>query len=143
MNVQRVERVADLVGYACCQQCQRIQPFRLNGLLGCPPALGNIAQDHDVSDLGRRSWSHGPVARILFDASQRRGDSASFTMLDNERHDVKVDEAILRIKNFHVMADWPATLRQRFPIETSDSFVERFANSIRRLQSKQATSRIV
>ena len=53
VNVQRVEWITDLVRNACCQQRQRIQTFRLNGLLGCAPALSDVAQDHNMANLLR------------------------------------------------------------------------------------------
>ena len=67
----------------------------------------------------------------------------SFTVLYYERHDVKIDEAILRIKNFHVMTHWSAAFRKRFPVQTANTFGESVANRIRRFQSKQSASCLV
>src|SRR6266436_10405164 len=64
-------------------------------------------------------------------------------MLYHQGHHVKIDEAILRIKNFHVMTDWSAAFRKRFPIETADTFVEAFADYIAPLQPKQSASCLV
>src|SRR5207244_7272981 len=103
--------------------------------------------DHDVPNLLRftRNRRCQPTAFANRDCNSAGISDSGYrlAMLDHQRHDVKIDEAILRIKNFHVMADWPATLRQRFPIETLDTFVERFADGIRRLQSKQSASCVV
>ena len=64
-------------------------------------------------------------------------------VLHHQRHNVKIDEAILRIKNFDVMTDWSAALSERFPIETPDTFVESFADYIACLEPKQSASCIV
>ena len=57
-------------------------------------------------------------------------------MLHHQRHNVKIDEAILRIENFHVVADRAAALSERFPIETANAFIEPFADCFACLQSK-------
>src|SRR5258705_9856848 len=38
------------------------------------------------------------------------------------------------------MTDRPGAFRKRFPIQTSNAFIERFADCLRRLQSKQSAS---
>src|SRR5262245_30311486 len=49
-----------------------------------------------------------------------------FAMLHHKRYNVKIDEAILRIKNFDVVTHRSATLCKRSPIETSNAFVQPF-----------------
>src|SRR5262249_53385446 len=116
MNVERIEWIADLVRYACCQQRQRVQTFRFDGLLGRAPALSDVTQNHDMSNFLR---SHSPVRRPrrAISASRRlvrvgllpRNRDSPLTMLYQERHYEKIDEAFLGEKTFHVMAAWPAT----------------------------------
>src|SRR5438552_6785775 len=64
-------------------------------------------------------------------------------MFYRQGHDIKIYKAIRRIKNFHVATDWPAALRQRFPIETAHALVEAFADRIAGINSKQIAGRIV
>src|SRR5438045_4428079 len=54
---------------------------------------------------------------------------AGLAMFDHQRHDIEIDEAIRRIKDFHVATDWPAALRQRLPIKAADALVESFTQS--------------
>ena len=64
-------------------------------------------------------------------------------MLDHQRHDVKIDEAIFRIKNFHVTAQRSDALGKRSPIEAANTFVEPFSDGVCSLQAKQFAGRIV
>ena len=50
--------------------------------------------------------------------------------LDDQRHDIEIDEAVRRIENFHVAAERGVGLRKRFPIEPPHLFVERFADRV-------------
>ena len=50
--MNRIERVADLVGDAGGQQCQGVAPFRLDGLLGLMAGLCGIVQDEGEARLG-------------------------------------------------------------------------------------------
>src|SRR6266436_1676598 len=126
MNVERVEWIADLVRYACCQQRQRIQTFRFDGLLGRAPALSDVTQNHDMPNFLRsRSPGRRPRRAALAALGVPAGVIVSGyrpTMLYPQRHYVEIDETILRVKNFHVMADWPAAFCYRFPIKASDAF---------------------
>ena len=118
MDVERVERIADLVGNARGEQGERIQSLRLNDLLRRAPALGDIAQDHGVANL------FAVAGTVSISGVSDSSHGASLAVFDHQRHDVKIDEAICRIKNFHVPTDWPAALSKRFPIETEDALVE-------------------
>ena len=51
MDVEGIERVADLVRYAGGEQGERIQSLALDRFLRCAPALGDVAQDDGVADL--------------------------------------------------------------------------------------------
>src|SRR5262249_2663190 len=77
-----------------------------------------------------------------FDVSQRRS-YGWFTRLHHQRHHVKIKEAILRIKNFNVVADRPGALSQRSPIKPSDAFIKPFADCFAPLESKKAASRVI
>ena len=136
MNVERVERIPDLMRDARGQQSQRVEPLGLECLLSRTATLGDVAQNHGVADVFGRS--HGPacraealrrrVARPIPDASQGRGYNIRLVLLDQQRHDVKIDHAIGRIENLDVATDRPAALGERFPIESAHALVERFAD---------------
>src|SRR5256886_14955510 len=106
MNVERVEWIADLVRHACCQQRQRIQTFRFDGLLGRAPALSDVTQNHDMPNF-LRSRSPGRRPRRALSPSRRLVPAGlipmdrdySLTILYHEPHYAKIDEAILRGKN--------------------------------------------
>ena len=51
-----------------------------------------------------------------------------FTLLHQQRDNIKIDEAILRIEDFHVVADRAAASSHRFPIKTADPFIQPFAD---------------
>jgi hypothetical protein len=83
------------------------------------------------------------VSRFRSDAPQGCGYISRFAVLDHQRHDVKIDEAIFRIKNLHVTTERSATFSKRFPIEATSTFVEPFSDGVRCLQSEQFAGRIV
>src|SRR5437660_10754796 len=58
-------------------------------------------------------------------------------MFDREGNDVKINETILRIKNFHVATDRSFRLGKSVPIQAAHSFVQPFADRILAFQSKQ------
>ena len=64
-------------------------------------------------------------------------------MLNHQRHDVKIDEAIFRIEDLHVTTERSAALGQRSPIKPANAFVEPFSDDVYRLQSKPFAGRIV
>src|SRR5437667_10960549 len=64
-------------------------------------------------------------------------------MFYRQGHDIKIYKAIRRIKNVHVATDWPAALRQRFPIETAHALVEAVRERIAGIDSKQMSGRMV
>src|SRR5262249_61933306 len=66
-----------------------------------------------------------------------------FAMFDHQRHDVKIDEAIFRIKNFHVSTERSAALSKRSPIEAANTFIEPFSDCLRCLETKQFAGGIV
>src|ERR1017187_7436099 len=69
--------------------------------------------------------SGGPISRdmeIFYPAN--RFINFYIVPLIVERHDVKIDEPVCRIKDFHVAANRSTALRQRFPIESAHAFVE-------------------
>ena len=45
MDVQRIERIADLMRHARREQCQRLHAFALDGVKCLLPRLGRIVQD--------------------------------------------------------------------------------------------------
>ncbi len=53
MDVERVERIADLVRDPGGEEGERRQSFRLDRLLGRAPVLRDVAQDHGVADRFR------------------------------------------------------------------------------------------
>ena len=83
------------------------------------------------------------MARFLTDAPQGRGYTARFAALDHQRHNVKIDEPIRRIKNLDVPADRGAALGQRFPLQAAHPLIEAFADRIVRLKPEYFTSRVV
>src|SRR5438552_639937 len=114
MDVKRVEWISNFVSNSGGQQSERIQSLRLERLLGGAAAFCDIAQDHGVTDLLAR-----PVWLI-------RIGLVHLATLNNQRHDVKVDESIGRIKNLHIAADRSAALGEGVPIETAHPFFELF-----------------
>src|SRR5260370_23043990 len=107
MNVERVEWIADLVRYACCQQRQRVQTFRFDGLLGRAPALSDVTQNHDMPNFLRRCSPGRRPRRAALALDVPAGVTVSGyrpTMLYHERHYVKIHEEILRLKKFHLMS---------------------------------------
>ena len=73
-------------------------------------------------------------------ANATGGQAASgysrFALFHHQRDNVEIDEPILRIEDFHVVADRAAAPSQRFPIETSNAFIEPLADCFARLESK-------
>src|SRR5713226_3310514 len=106
MAVQRIKRVANLVRHAGGEQGERVYALGLERLLRRAPALGDVAQNHRVTNLlacsrarrSRRSRDIVPGYRIA--------------VLDHQRHDVEINKPVRWIENFHVAADWPSALRQ-------------------------------
>src|SRR6266536_2074506 len=149
MDVQRIERITNLVCNAGGEQRKRIQSLRLNNLLRGAPALGNIAQDHGVADLFAvtrgRDPGHFSAKRSPFSIAGVSDSSQgpSLTVFDHQGHDVKIDEAICRIKNFHVATDRLSALSERFPIETTDAVIEPFPDGVARAEPKQLAGRII
>src|SRR5262245_50741240 len=141
MNMKRVQRIPDLVRNACSQQPQRIQTLRLNCLLCCAAAFGDIAQDHHMPNLfrtcsrGRRLRSNS-VSDCCTTTAGVDASGYSFAGLHHERNHVKIDETILRIENFHVVTDWSAALSQRSPIETSNALIKPFADCFAHLETE-------
>src|SRR6266853_1986847 len=66
-----------------------------------------------------------------------------FTLFHHQRDNVKIDEPVLRIEDFHVVADRATASSQRFPIKTANSFVEPLADCFAWLESKYSTCCIV
>src|SRR5689334_9661577 len=63
--------------------------------------------------------------------------------LHQQWNNVKINEANLRIENFDVVADWSAALSQGFPIESSNTFIQAFADGLAGLKSEQSASRFI
>ena len=124
------------------EQGERVQSLALNRFFRCPPALSDVAHDNGVADLLRcRRDCRSPVRTgrtVTGGVGYRR-----ISRLDDEGHDVKVDEPISRIKNFQVAGDRTAAVGQRVPIETPHSFVELFADRIFARESKKLAGRVV
>ena len=106
------------MSHAGGQQGESVQAFRLERLLGGTPAFGDIAQDHGVADL-----LAGRCARPF-----QNGCIGGLAPLHDQRHHIKINEAIGRIENFHVATDGPAALGERTPIETAHPLIELFAD---------------
>src|SRR6478672_8093896 len=66
-----------------------------------------------------------------------------FALFHHQRDNVKIDEPILRIEDFHVVADRTTAASQRFPIKTADAFIEPLAGCFASLQPKYSTCCIV
>src|SRR5882724_3451361 len=66
-----------------------------------------------------------------------------FALFHHQRDNVKIDEPILRIKDFHVVAHRAAAASQRFPIKTANAFIEPLADCFACLQPKYSTCCIV
>src|SRR5205809_1135558 len=149
MDVQRVERITDLVCNAGGEQRERIQSLRLNDLLCGAPTLGDIAQDHSVANLFTVAGDGDPIRcftkRYPVSTYGVSGSShgPSLPVFDHQRHDIKIDETICRIKNFHVATDRPAALSKRLPIETADALIEPFPDGVARAKPKQLAGRII
>src|SRR5438874_4647457 len=98
MDVERVQRIADFMRDACGEKGERIEPLRLDRFFRRAPALRDVAQDNGVAD-----WFG--VAGIV-------DPGYIFASLDHQRHDIKIQESICWIKNFHVAADGTGRLRE-------------------------------
>src|SRR5882757_10423497 len=70
-------------------------------------------------------------------------DYSRLALFHHQRDHVKIDEPILRIEDFHVVADRAAAASQRFPIKTANAFVEALADCVACLQPKYSTCCIV
>src|SRR6266404_6699741 len=64
-------------------------------------------------------------------------------MFDRERHDVKINETILWIKNFDIAADRSFRLRKSVPIQASNSFVQPLADRVLAFEAKQFAGRLI
>src|SRR5438034_9840385 len=130
MDVKRVERITNLVRNTGGEQRERMQSLRLNDLLCGAPTLGDIAQDHGVANLFAVVGGGDPIrcfterGHVSTYGVSGSGHGPSLAVFDHQRHDIKIDETICRIKNFHVATDRPAALSMRLPIETADVLVE-------------------
>src|SRR5438552_5870858 len=120
------------MSYARRQQGERIQSLALDRFLRCAPALGNIAHDDGIADLLA-------VAAVV--------DRGIFTSvkpgLNHERDDVKINEAIARIKNFEVPRDRTTTVGERIPIKSSHSFLEQFAYGILAIEAEKLAGGVI
>src|SRR6266566_6224075 len=70
-------------------------------------------------------------------------DYSRFALFHHQRDNVKIDKPILRIEDFHVVADRAAAASQRFPIKTANAFIEPLAGCFACLQPKYSTCCIV
>src|SRR6266550_177567 len=96
----------------------------------------------------RCSWDRwAPPASTMVAGNNPAGVSASgyswLALFHHQRDNVKIDEPILRIEDFHVVADRAAAASQRFPIKTANAFVEPLADCVTCLQPKYSTCCIV
>src|SRR5438105_15097352 len=96
------------------EQSQGIQALAFNCFLGGATAFRDIAQNNGVANLVARS-----VPLHIF-----------CPMLDDQRHDVEVDETIRWIKNFEIARHWPATSGEGVPIQSAHPLIELLANGI-------------
>src|SRR6267143_787668 len=104
MNVQGIEWVADFMSDAGGEQSQRVQALRLDCLLFAAPTFSDVTKNDRVSDLFARGVDFSIASRA--GALRRRIDLiVSRLTFDYERDAVEIDEAVRRIKDFHVAAD--------------------------------------
>src|SRR2546423_11347476 len=113
------------MSHARRQQGERIQPLALDRFLRRAPALGNIAHDDGIADL----FAVAGVVRGIFISVKPR--------LNHQRDDVKINEAIARIKNLEVSRDRTTTVGERIPIKSAHSFVEQFAYGILAVEAEK------
>src|SRR5438874_3376300 len=143
MDVQGVKGVAEFMGDTSGEQRERVESLALDRFFRCASALGDVAHDNGVTDLLRSRCRHGRCPGLFFRIALAAQTAVSdysygvFARLDHQRHAVKVDEPISRIKNFHVARDRTAAVSQRVPIETPHAFVELFADGIFAGESKK------
>src|SRR6266581_9776973 len=120
------------MSYARRQQGERIQSLALDRFLRCAPALGNVAHDDGVADLLAVA---AVVGRGIFISVHPR--------LDHQRHDVKVDEPVSRIKNLEVAGNGTTAVGERVPIEATHSFVELFANGTFAIEAEKLAGGVI
>src|SRR5260370_14327048 len=121
MNIERVERIPDLVRDAGSKQSERVEPLRFERLLRASPALGDVAQDDRVTDALPRDV-HPLLAMAVGVVLVR-----TYLTLDHQRHDVEINETIRWIKNLHVPAHRAFTARKRFPIKPTNALIQALA----------------
>ena len=121
MDVQGIEWISNLVRHPCGEQRKRGQLLRLNGLLRRAPRLRDIAQDHRIVHLLRRGHA-GPFAR---------------NGVEPQRHDVKIQKPMLRVKHLHVAGHHFSRLHQRCPIQPAQTFGQRLTHAGLALQAEE------
>src|SRR5436309_6389275 len=118
MNVERIEWVANFVGHTGGEEGEGIESLGLDCLLGRAPAFGNVAQNDRVTDrLGAAVAGVGDCdlrARAMTGLSDP-SSNLRVPALDQQRHNVKIQEPVSWIKDFHVAADSALRLGEGFP----------------------------
>ena len=79
-------------------------------------------------------------AAILSDVAQddRAPDEFLVRILAHQRHDIEIQEAILRIEDLEIAADDFARARSLPDVESADDLSERFAEAVFRIDSKES-----
>ena len=100
---------------------------RLDRFLRRAPRLGDVAQDHRVAD------------HLLHDGLR----ALARRRVEAQRHDVEIQEAMLRIEDLHVAADHLLGLDELVPLEPAQPLAERLAHALLALQPEKLARRAV
>src|SRR6266446_6176036 len=120
------------MSHARREQGQRIQPLALDRFLRRAPAFGNITHDDGIADLLAVA---AVVGRGIFISVKPR--------LNHQRDDVKINEAIARIKNLEVPRDRTTTVGECVPIKAAHSFLEQFAYGILAIEAEEFAGSVI
>src|SRR5205823_13656109 len=104
----------------------------LDRFLHRAPALGNIAHDDGIADLLA-------IAELV-------GHGISISVkprLNHQRNDVKINEAIARIKNLQVSRDRTTTVGECIPIKPAHSFIKQFSCGILAIEAEKLAGGVI
>ena len=119
MNVQRVERITDLMRHTGSQHCKSRKSLHFDRLLRGTVGLSDVAQDDRATD------------RLAF---------LAIRIVTHHRNDIKIQQAIIRIKNLQIPAyDITMRAREGLPVNSSNDLIQRTSEAGLGLDSKKST----
>ena len=117
VDVERVERIADLMGHAGGEQGERVEALGLQRFLRLRAGAGEVAHQHHVAERFA-----GVLAVV-------------------DRREIEIQEAVLRIEHLQIAADRAAGFAEALPIQPADLGGKRLAGRLFRIQPEEAAGR--